>query len=120
VVATAQRFSGVSTTTPVETQATNAGPAVDNRDMLQTVTTTTPGAWAIAAGWHRTAMLGVPGGQTAISINQPAGSGGDLTHLSMWYQGPITTPGSTQLGAANDLSRTNDWAMVAVSLKPGS
>jgi hypothetical protein len=117
-VAIAQRFSGVSTTTPIEASATNAGPAVDGRDMLQAVTTGTAGAWAVALGWHRAALFSLPAGQTALALNQVAGTGGDATHGSMWYRGPIASPGSVQLGAASDLSSANDWSLVVLSLKP--
>ena len=118
VAVIAQRFTGVDTTTPVEQAATNAGPAVDDRNMLGSVTTQTAGAWVVAAGWHRTAAFSVPTGETGILVNQLAGSGGDVTRASMWYEGPVATPASTQLGAASDLSAANDWAMIAVSLRP--
>ncbi len=118
VAVTAQRFGGVATASAVEAQATNPGPGVDDRNMLQAVTTITPGAWAVAVGWHRTAIRGVPAGETGIAINQLAGTGGDATRLSMWYQGPVTSPAATQLGDVNDLSTANDWSMIVVSLKP--
>jgi hypothetical protein len=117
VAVIAQRFAGVDTTTPVEAVATNAGPAVDDRTMQQAVTTLTPNAWAVAAGWHRTAPFAVPAGETAIQINTAAGSSGDIARASMWYQGPVAV-GSTQVGDVNDLSGANDWAEIVVSLKP--
>ena len=121
VVAIAQRFSGVSTSTPVEQTATNRGPSIDDRNMLQAVTTGTAGAWAVGAGWYRgtTNSFSVPSCETGILLNQFAGASGDVTRSSMWYQGPVANPASTQLGALNDLSANNDWAVIAVSLKPG-
>ena len=116
----AQRFSGVSTSTPLEASQTNAGPpTTDDQNMLQAVTTLTSGAWAVAVGWYRGATLTLPGGETAILINLLAGSGGDATHASMWFEGPVGSPGSTQLGGTGDLSTANDWAMIVVSLRPG-
>ena len=115
---TAERFSGVDTASPVEASATNAGPAVDDRNMLRSVTAVSPNAWAVAVGWYRTMTFTLPAGETAVLLNQVAGSGGDITRSSMWYQGPVASPASTQLGASNDLAAANDWAMIAVSLKP--
>ena len=120
VVATAQRFSGVSAATPIEATATNPGPGTDDNDMLHSVTTATAGAWAVAAGWNRTGgVFTVPSGENPILVNQVAGTSGNITRSHMWYQGPIASPGSIQLGATNDLSTSlNDWAMIVVSLKP--
>ncbi len=120
VAVIAQRFAGVDTTTPVEAFSTHQGPVVDDRNMLHSVTTQSPDAWTVAVGWHRGATLTVPADETAILLNQVAGSSGATTRASMWYEGPVISPASTQLGAANDLSSANDWALIAVSLKPGS
>jgi len=123
VVGIAQQFSGVDTTTDdgVEAFATNAGPAVDDNDMLQAVTTISDNAWAVAGGWHRgNVNLTVPAGETAILVNVRAGTGGNITNADLWYQGPVTPPASTQLGDLNDLSAAVDWAMIVVSLKPSA
>ena len=37
---------------------------------------------------------------------------------SLWYEGPVASPGPTQLGAADDLSAAGDWAAIVVALKP--
>lgn len=118
VAVSAQRYSGVDTSTPIEAFATNAGPASDDNDMLQSVTTITPGAWVIGAGWHRTKDFTVPSGEHAIDINRIAGSGGDTTRVSVWREGPIPTPGPVQIGAQDDLSGAHDWAMLAIALRP--
>ncbi len=114
----AQRFSGVDPGTPVEAVAPNGGPAADDRNMLQAVTPAAAGAWAVAAAWHRSATFTVPAGETGILTNQAAGSSGATTRVSLWYEGPVASPASTQLGAANDLSTASDWAVIAVSLRP--
>jgi hypothetical protein len=118
VVVVAQRFAGVATSGGVEALATNPGPGTDNANMLQSVTTLTPGAWAIGAGWHRGQTFAVPSGESPVLVNQTAGASGDTTRASMWYEGPVATPAPTQVGAAGDLSGAGDWAMVAVSLRP--
>jgi hypothetical protein len=115
-VAIAQRFSGVHTTTPVEAMVTNAGPATDNDDLFDSVTTLSADAFVVAASEQRIAQLTLPAGETAIAVNQQAGT--SSTYGSMWYEGPIATPGSTQLGDTNDLDNTNDWALILVALKP--
>lgn len=120
VVVSAQRFSGVDTTKPIEAFATNTGPIADDNDMLQSVTTLTPGAWVIGAGWHRTKDFTVPVGEHAIDINRVAGSGGDTTKVSVWREGPVATPGSIQVGGPDDLNGNNDWAMLALALRPAS
>jgi hypothetical protein len=119
VVAIAQRFSGVDTATPVEASATSTGPSVDDRNMLRSVATASANAWAVAAGWHRTAAFSLPAGESAVLLNGVAGSGGDVTRSSLWYEGPGVSPASVQLGGTNDLTTANDWAMVVVSLEPG-
>ncbi|MFN8187625.1 MAG: PKD domain-containing protein [Gaiellales bacterium] len=115
--AVAQRFSGVDAATPIEAVATNAGPGVDDRNMLESVPTATAGAVAVAVGWHRGAVFSTPAGETALLANQTAGSGGDTTRATMWSEGPIASPSQIQLGAPGDLSTANDWSIVAVSLR---
>lgn len=117
----AARFSGVDTSTNIEASATNAGPPVtDDNDMLQAVTTVTANAWVVACGSHRTGTFTVPGGENSIQINVLNGSGGDSTRCSMWYEGPVASPASTQLGANDDLSAAVDWCMIVVALRPAS
>lgn len=118
VAVVAQRFSGVSPSTPVEALATAPGPGVDDNDLLASVSTATPGALAVAAAWHRGQTLSIPAGETSILGNVLAGSGGDSTRASLWYEGPVASPGPTQLGAADDLSAAGDWAAIVVALRP--
>ena len=122
--AIAQRFSAVdvgSANQGVEATATNAGPPVtDDADMLQAVTTVTADAWAVAAGSTRSgAAFTVPTGETDL-LNQTVdcGTAGNRIRAHMWYEGPVATPASTQLGATADLSIAADWCMIVVSLKP--
>lgn len=122
VFARAYRFSGVDTSGTngsgaVEASATNAGPATDNDDMLQAVTTVTDDAWAVAFGTHRAGTFTTPAGETTLNINDTVGSGGDITTLSSWYEA-TTTAGSYQLGDTADLDSNRDWCMVVVSIKP--
>lgn len=42
-----------------------------------------------------------------------------MTTLSTWYEA-APTPGTVTLGADNDLSSVRDWAVIAVSIKPGA
>jgi len=121
-VATATRFSGVDNggthgATAVEVSGTNVGPNPDDDDMLDSITTVTNNAWAYAAGSHRLETFTVPGGETALSINNSEGAGGDTTSISTWYQ-ETPTAGSTQLGAAADLGSDTDWSMILASIKP--
>lgn len=122
VGAIAARWSDMATggthgSEAVEAYSTNAGPDPDDDDMLESVTTVTDGATAVAFGTHRTKTFTVPGGETAVSINLAAGSGGNLTTSSMWRQ-DVPSAGSTQLGDTADLSGDTDWCMIVVSLKP--
>jgi RHS repeat-associated protein len=122
-VASATRISGAESSGTngsgaIEAVATNAGPPVtDDDDMKINVTTLTSNAWAYAAGTHRLATFTVPAGETAVSINNVAGSDGDKTTLSTWYEA-TPTAGTLTLGADNDLNSARDWAVIAVSIKP--
>lgn len=124
VVAVASRFSGCDTSGTngsgaIEASATNTGPNPDDDDMLQSVTTLTNNAWAMGSGTHRPAVFTVPGGETAISINNLVGSGGDRVTCSTWYEVKATA-GSVQLGATTDLDQNTDWTMGVVAIKPAS
>ena len=120
----AQSLSGTDTTTNdgVEAVTSTGGPATDDDDMLFAVTTVTPQAWAVAAGTHRTntTNLTLPGGETEIAINQTVSTGGNSIQMDLWYEGPVASPASTQLGALADLSTNRAWCMITVSVKPAS
>jgi len=81
--------------------------------------TLTGNARAYAAGTHRLATFTVPAGESAISINNVAGTSGDMTTLSTWYEA-VPTAGTVTLGADNDLNSARDWAVIAVSIKPAA
>ena len=87
--------------------------------MKTAISTLSSGAWAFGVGVHRSATFTVPPGETAVGSTLTAGSGGDTTRLSAWYE--ITAaPATATVGADNDLSANNDWTMIVVSLKPTS
>ena len=89
--------------------------------MLDTIITKTDGAWAWACGGYRTRGFVLPAGETALSLNNVAGDGGETVKLSCWYEGPITPAGSVQLGEEGDIiSSDHDWAMILASIKPGA
>lgn len=119
------RFSGVDTTTPIEASNTTVGPATDDNDMLLAVTTLTANAIVVAFGATRSRLLTVPGGENKLStspdsINVSQGASGDIVKVHGWYEGPIASPASTQLGALDDLSNVDDWCMAVYALKPAS
>jgi hypothetical protein len=125
IAASATRFPGADTSGTngsgaIEAVATNAGPPVtDDNDMKVSLSTLTAGAWAYAAGTHRLGVFSVPAGELALSINNVAGTSGDMTTLSTWRE-ETTTPGLVTVGADNDLDSARDWAVIAVSIKPAS
>lgn len=124
-VAVASRFSGVDTSGTngsgaVEADVGDTGPDPNNDDMKTDITTLTDNAWAWGAGTHRGKTFSVPGGETGISINNSAGSGGDATSLSTWYQGPVDPAATVTVGGDADLSGDEDWCMIAVSIKPST
>ncbi len=119
VVCAALRISGADGTSPLDTSAQDGGPDPDDDDMIISITTGVEYALVIAGGSHRTATFTVPGGETGISINNLAGSGGDVTRLSVWSEQASST-GSYQLGDTADLSTDTDWCCAAVSVAPSA
>ena len=68
IVAIAMRFTGVDPTTGIEASAVTTGPAVDDNDMLYTVSTIQTSSWALAAGgWRTTPTFTVPAEETLIA-----------------------------------------------------
>lgn len=119
VMAVACRFSGVDVSTPIEVDIGNAGPSVDNANMKADITTLSDNAWAVAVGTHRLKTFTVPTGENPISINNTAGSGGDLTSNSVWYESAASA-GTVTLGADGDLSGADDWCMIVIGIKPAA
>jgi hypothetical protein len=119
-IGVAQQFSGVDDATAdgVEAFATHAGPNPDDNDMLHSVTTITADAWVVAGGGARAVDFTVPMEETLIRSTDECNSGGDRIGADFWYQGPVATPASTQLGEADDLSANQDWLMILAVLKP--
>jgi microcystin-dependent protein len=122
----ASSFSGVDTSGTdgsgaVEASTETGGPAVDDNDMLLSVTTITANALAWGAGTYRSGLFTVPASQTIIQDDlAPGGAGGTEANSSTWYAGPVVTPAATDVGEANDLNTARDWSMIAVSIKPAS
>jgi len=119
VMCAALRISGADGTSPVDTSAQDGGPDPDDDDMIIGITTGVENALVIAGGSHRTAIFTVPGGETGISINNLAGSGGDVTRLSVWSE-QASAAGSYQLGDTADLNAATDWCTVGVSVAPAA
>lgn len=118
------RFSGVDTggtngSAAVEATGSDTGPNPDDRNMEVSVTTVTNQAWAVAVGTHRMRTFSVPLSETAISINNYDGSGGNTTSCSVWYR-LVETAGAVTLGGINSISSATDWTTAAVSIKPAS
>ena len=121
--AIAARISGVATggtngADAVEASATDAGPDPDDDDMLSSITTLSANSMVVAVGSSRLRDFTVPAHETAIQINNAAGSGGDQTKIHMWYEVAVSA-GSTQLGDLADLSSDSDWAMILASITDG-
>lgn len=119
VMCIAARFQGVDNTIPVEVDNSADTGATDNANMKCDITTQTNGAWAVGFGTHRGRTFTVPGGENGISINNIAGTGGDTTSNSCWYE---SVPSATTiiLGADADLNAAEDWVEIVVALKPAT
>lgn len=105
-------ISGSDGSGAVESSASEAGPATANNDQLASVITVTNQALAVAFSLRQSTVFTVPGGETAILINQFS------NQADCWKQGPVSPSASTQLGALNDLAANKNWSMALVSLKP--
>lgn len=121
--AIAMRISGVDTSGSngsgaIEATASAEVGSVDNNDLKVDITTLTNGARAIAVSYVRIATITLPSDETAIDINYSIGSGGDNIQASAWYE-DTPTAGAITLGADNCLSGNREWAVIAMSIKPG-
>jgi len=122
VIGVGIRLSGVDTSGTngsgaVEVTASDAGPpSTDNNDMKVSITPLSSPTWAIGFGTHRLANFTTPGDQTAISINNKAGSGGDVTTLSVFYAS-LGDVSSFVLGGDDDLDSDRDWAIIGLIIK---
>jgi hypothetical protein len=115
VICIASRFTGVDTITNVEDSATATGSNDD--DMLVTgITASGAGSWIIGFGTHGTTDLTVPGGETAILINQTFGGGPNTVCNSEWYE-VASGAGDYQIGDTADLSANTNWAAVGVAIR---
>src|SRR3990167_3960965 len=121
VFAVASKFNGVDTSGTngsgsIEAFVTNNAGTTDNDDMKTAITSLTNNTWAYSAGYHRNTNFTLPSGESAISINNISGTGGDTVYLSTWYES-VTNPGTVTVGADNDLNDTTPWSTVAVIIK---
>lgn len=124
VFAIASRFSGVNTTGingsgSIEAVVTTESGATTTVNMKAILTTLTNNAWVVGAGYHRNRIFTVPGGETAISINNSVGTSGGMVTMSSWYESAVVV-GNITLGANNDLSSTAPWTMAAVAIRAGN
>jgi len=117
VVCIACRFSGVDEGSPIDSQASYAGPpSVDDDDMQVDITTVNGNTQVVAAGNSRNRTFTVPGDQTAISVNNSAGSGGDMVYGHMWRK-EVGSAGAVTMGGDNCLSAAIDYCIAALGLK---
>jgi len=125
VVVIGTRFTGADTTGTdgsgaVEVTATHTGPDPDDNDMLDSILPITDDGWDVGFGWFRgqNNTHTMTTGETALSINQLAGTSGDATNASEWYV-THTTATTVTVGTNNNLDSARDWAMITVSIKVG-
>lgn len=91
----------------------------DTDDMKIDVTTTRANGVIVGFGSHRNRTLTVPAGQAAVSastLNEQAGTGGDLVGLSIWFD-EIAAASANTIGADNDLNLTTEWSIIGIGLK---
>jgi hypothetical protein len=117
--ATGVDTSGTNGDGAIEALAVDAGPFVDNRNMKVTITTLTNNAVVVGMGASRNRTFTTPAGETTLTINNTAGSGGDTCSTAIWYEAAAVANNVT-IGDDNDLSSAHDWAIFAVSLKSSS
>ena len=120
VAAEATCFSGIDTggtngSAAVEASVSANQGATDTTTPTVSLTTVTANAWAVGFITHRQRTLTVGSGYTAISINNAAGSAGDITSVSV-EQLAVVTPAATTVDAT--LNATSDWVVIALSIKP--
>lgn len=124
--ASASRFKGTDSigtdgSMAVEATATDRGPVADNADMKVAITTVTDHAWLFAAGTYRTKTLNaLPAGQTVIVKDLFGGDSGNKTSLATWRNEDVHPVSTVTMGANGSVSAATDWAIVAVSIKPGT
>lgn len=117
IVAAAVRISGQHATTPIAQSQKHQGPAVDNNDMKDTISTSAADALVVAWGGYRNRRMNALGaGETSIvdDVTDGGGGGGETT-ASMWYEG-VASPGAVELGADNCLSGDTDWALILIEV----
>lgn len=91
-------------------------PVTDDNDMKDSLTTTAVDSLIVAWGSYRNRLMNALGsGETSIVDDLVAGSGGDTTTSSLWYE-PATSVGTYELGADDCLLGTTDWAVILVEV----
>lgn len=125
-VALATRFNNVDASltdgaAAVENFIANNGPAADNNDLKININSYSSDAFEFGTAFHRKQTLSNPpaSNETAISLNNAAGSSNNMVRLSSWYE-RAAYPATVTLGKDNDLNSNGDWAIIAVSIKPAT
>jgi hypothetical protein len=124
IAAVLSEWSGVDTggtngsgAIDAETQNDNGG--VDTNDLLVSIDTVTDQAVALAFANNRQRTYTLDSDETAVSINNQAGSGGDTLRHSVWRLTNAVSPaGTVQLGYLDSLNGICEWVVIAVALKP--
>lgn len=124
IVITLQSFSGIDTSGTngsgaIEATAEAEVGATDNADMEVTVSSSTADAWILGCSAVRTANYTLQGAEIEISLNDIAGSGGNIVRGSMFYDGPVSA-GSHTLGGTGSLDSAREWAIEALVIKPAA
>lgn len=96
---------------------TDQGPAVDDADMVHTITTINNNAVVVGAGTHRTKTYTLQSGETSVDLNYVSGTGGDLMRTSIMYKTAATAGTSVTLGAIGSLNGVQDWSLIISELK---
>lgn len=118
------RYTGVDSGTPVDEKAGwntlgNGGACTggtDNADCKGTLTTSHNNTWIVAGFNTRNRAMTNTGGNWTTRVNDvSAGSGGDITALSVEDR-VAATAGLYDLGAAGNLSGTADWCIESVEI----
>jgi hypothetical protein len=117
--ATGVDTSGTNGEAAIEVLAVDAGPFVDNRNMKVTITTLTNNAVVVGMGAYRNRTFTTPAGETTLTINNTAGSGGETCSTAIWYEA-VPVANNVTIGDNNDISSAHDWLVFAVSLKIAS
>lgn len=119
-IAAAHRIAGANTggtngSAAVEVSASADTGGTDTTAPSVNITTLSNDTLVIGGATHRNRTYTVGAGETAISINNTIGAGGDTTSISMEYQN-VTSPTAVTINGTLDSAL--DWIQGAVAIKP--